>query len=90
MGIHWFALIFTGYKKINLRIFVKAEILSLFLWSIVMLTLGYLFSYTALSISNKLHKFIGILLVFFILFFFLEKIVAFMIELFESNKKQEK
>jgi membrane protein DedA with SNARE-associated domain len=90
MGMHSFALVFTGYKKIKLEIFAKAEALSLVSWSFVMLGLGYFFSFTALSYSHKLHKFIGILFVFFTLFFFLEKIVAFMIELFESNKKQEK
>jgi membrane protein DedA with SNARE-associated domain len=83
LGMYWFALIYAGYKKINLRTFVKAEASSLMSWSVVMLSLGYFFSYTALSISRDVRKFLGIILLFFIMFFILEKVIAFIIEVFE-------
>lgn len=83
LGIYWFALIYAGYKKIKLKTFIRAEISSLISWTFVMLSLGYFFSYTALSISRDVRKFLGIILIFFIMFFIIEKIIAFVIELFE-------
>jgi membrane protein DedA with SNARE-associated domain len=86
LGIYWFALVYAGYKKIDLRTFIKAEASSLIVWAIGMLSIGFFFSYTALSISRDVRKFIGIILVFFIMFFILEKIIAFIIELFEVEE----
>lgn len=83
LGIYWFALIFAGYKKIKIKTFIKAEASSLITWALVMLSLGFFFSYTALSISHDIRKFIGLILIFFIMFFILEKVIAFIIELFE-------
>jgi membrane protein DedA with SNARE-associated domain len=85
LGIYWFALIYAGYKKIHIRTFIKAEISSLVVWALVMLSLGYFFSYTALSISRDIRNFLGIILIFFIMFFILEKVIAFIIELFETE-----
>jgi len=85
-GIYWFALIFAGYKKTKMHIFIKAEIYSLIAWSIVMLSLGYFFSYTAIYISRDIRNFIGLILIFFIGFFILEKIIAFFVKLFENQE----
>jgi len=82
-GIGWFTLVFSGFKKVPLRIYVKAEAFSLLVWSVLILALGFSFGYTALSISRDVRNFLVIILIFFILFFILEKIVAFIIELFE-------
>jgi len=82
-GIYWFALVYAGYKKINLRVFIKAEILSVIAWTIFMLSVGWFFSYTALSISRDIRNFVGFIFLFFILFFILEKIIAFFIRFFE-------
>lgn len=83
LGMHSFALIYAGYKEIKVRTFIKAESFSLFVWSIIMLSIGYFFSFTALSISHDIRKFLIIILIGFIAFFILEKIIAFVIELFE-------
>ena len=86
LGMYWFSLIYAGYKKINIRIYIKAEALSLVVWSTVMLSLGAFFSYTALSVGRDVRKFMGVLLLCFILFFILEKVIAFIIELFEIQE----
>ncbi len=86
LGLHWFSLLFAGYKKIKLRVFAEAELASLLVWSTSVLALGYFFSYTALIISKDIRKYIVILFVFFIAFFVLEKIIAFIIELVESKE----
>jgi membrane protein DedA with SNARE-associated domain len=85
LGMAWFTLIYSGYKKVSLRIYARAEALSLVIWSVGVLALGYFFSYTALSISRDIRNFIGLILIFFILFFMLEKIIAFVFELFETT-----
>ncbi|MDD3662303.1 MAG: VTT domain-containing protein [Candidatus Pacebacteria bacterium] len=84
-GLYWFALIFAGYKKIKIKIFVKAEIFSLLVWSSFMLLIGFIFSQTALSASHNVRNFLGMILIFFIGFFILEKIVAFFVKLFENK-----
>jgi len=85
-GIYWFALIFAGYKKTNLHTFIKAELYSLVSWTFVMISLGYFFSYTAISISRNVRNFFGFIIIFFIGFFILEKIIALFINLFETEK----
>jgi membrane protein DedA with SNARE-associated domain len=87
LGIGWFTTIFSGYRKISLKIFIKAEAMSLCLWSIGMLAIGSFFSYTALSMSRDVRKFFGIILLFFIGFFLLEKVIGFIIEVIEELKK---
>jgi len=83
LGMYWFTLIYSGYKKIKIKTFIKAESSSLLSWAIIMLSLGYFFSYTALSISRDVRNFLAIMLLFFIMFFVLEKIISFVIEIFE-------
>ncbi len=83
-GIYWFALIFNGYKKIPVKIFIKAEICSLVSWTIIMVSLGYFFSYAAISISHNIRNFVGLIFVFFMMFFILEKIISFFIRIFQK------
>ncbi len=83
LGIGWFTLIYSGYKKIPVNIYIKAESYSLAIWSVGVLAIGHFFGYTALSINHDVRNFLLVILICFILFFILEKIVAFLIELFE-------
>lgn len=87
LGFHWFSLLFAGYKKIKVRVFAEAELASLMVWSISVLALGYFFSYTALSISRDIRKFIIIIFLFLLAFFILEKLIAFIIELSTTKEK---
>lgn len=88
LGFHWFSLLFSGYKKVKLKIFAEGELGSLLVWSSSILALGYFFSFAALSISRDIRKFIIIIFVFLLAFFVLEKIVAFIIELWENKKEK--
>jgi membrane protein DedA with SNARE-associated domain len=87
LGFHWFSLLFAGYKKIKVRVFAEAELASLMVWSISVLALRYFFSYTALSISRDIRKFIVIIFLFLLGFFILEKLIAFIIELSTTKDK---
>lgn len=88
-GLHWFTILYSGYKEIEVRIFAKAEMLSLVLWSASMIAIGYFFSLTALSISHDVRKFVIIILACFVGFFIIEKIAAFIIELLSFKKKTD-
>jgi len=86
LGMGWFTLVFSGYRKVPIKIYAKAEAFSLAIWSVGVLALGFFFSYTALSISKDVRNFLGIILVFFIGFFILERVIALIIELFEEKE----
>ncbi len=89
LGIGWFTVVFSGYKNISLKIYMKAEALSLILWSICFIGLGHAFGYTALSISRDVRKFLGLILIYFILFFIVERLIAFIVELFTIKEFHE-
>lgn len=89
LGIGWFTLVFSGYKNIPLKIYARAEALSLAMWSVGVISLGYFFGYTALAISRDIRHVLLIILVFFISFFVLEKIIAFLFELFSIKDFDE-
>lgn len=82
LGVGWFTLLFSGYKKVPIKIYAKAESYSLVLWTIVFFGLGHFFSYTALSISRDVRKFLVIILIFFIMFFIIEKFITLLVRLF--------
>lgn len=87
LGLHWFSVLFAGYKRIKVKVFAEAELASLMVWSISVLALGYFFSYTALSISRDIRKFLIVIFLFLLAFFILEKIIAFIIELSTTKNK---
>lgn len=85
LGLNWFTLIFAGYSGVNKKTYLKAEIISLLVWSVGVLSLGYFFSYTALSVSRDVRKFLGIILICFIVFFILQKIIALIIDIISDK-----
>jgi len=85
LGVGWFTLIFSGYKKVPLKTYIKAEASSLFIWAVGFLYLGFFLSLTALSISRDVRNFLGIILVFFVAFFALERIISVFIGFFERK-----
>jgi membrane protein DedA with SNARE-associated domain len=90
MGINYLVVIFCGYEKIDYKKFLKADILSTLIWLPVLLSLGYFFGYTALSVSREIWKFSVAVIVLFIIFFFFDKLVSWIYEVFEEfyAKKQ--
>lgn len=76
-------IIFSGYRKINLKKYLKAEMLSNPIWALSLVSLGYFFSYTAIRISNGISGFILIIVLFVVGFFVVEKIVSLLFDLFQ-------
>lgn len=88
LGMNWFALIFSGYKRVNIRTYIRAEMSSLLVWMTFMFSLGYSFSYAALNVSHDIRKFLGFLLIFFLAFFIIRKFLAFLVEINGSGKNK--
>ncbi len=88
-GLNHFTLLYSGYVKVDFKTYFKAETYSSVPWVIGFLSLGYFFSYAALSISKDIRKFSIVILLFFIGFILLENFLAFLYELRVQYKKLE-
>lgn len=83
-GVNNAALLFSGYVHADFKIYMKAEMLSSFIWLGAMLGLGLFFSSTALSISSSFHHFSLVLIGFILGFIVLHKIINMVIEYIED------
>lgn len=84
IGVNHIVIIFSGYKKINVKIYLKAEFLSTALWAPLLLSLGYFFSYTALGVSRNVLKFLLLIIAYIICFIVVDKIIAFGYKIFQE------
>jgi membrane-associated protein len=84
MGVDYIVMIFAGYKKINFKTYLKAEVSSIIIWAPLLLSLGYFFSYTAIRISREIWKFSLIVLLLVIGFIIFDKLVGWLVEVFEE------
>lgn len=76
MGTNYLVILFSGYKKISLETFLKAEIISTIIWAPALLSLGFFFSQTAISISKEISKFSLVIFGLVIVFLLFDKIVS--------------
>ena len=84
MGVNYLVIIFSGYKKIDYKTYLKAEFFSTIIWAPLLLTLGYFFSYTALNISKEISRFFLIIIILIIGFVLFDKLLAFVYKMFEK------
>jgi membrane-associated protein len=84
IGSNHVVIIFSGYEKINYKKYLKAEISSTIIWAPLLLSIGYIFSYTALHISREIWKFLMVVLILFIIFVLFDKLVSWLYELSEE------
>src|SRR3989338_7105701 len=59
-------IIFAGYKNINFKKYLKAEISSTIFWAPGLMLLGYFFSYAAIRVSDEIWRFSLVVLVLII------------------------
>ncbi|MFA6585644.1 MAG: hypothetical protein WCS86_00585 [Candidatus Paceibacterota bacterium] len=86
MGVNYLIVLFSGYKKINLKTYLKAELLSTAIWAPLLLSLGFFFSQTALSYSKEINKFSLIILILVVVFLLFDKLVAYFYRIFQYFK----
>ncbi len=82
-GVNHVTMIFAGYMKANFRIYLRAELLSTILWILAFLGLGYFFSAAAFSISHDIKKVAILILIFIVIFLFLQRLLTFLFDLVE-------
>lgn len=87
-GANNLVIIFSGYEKIDYKKFLKAEISATVIWAPLLLFLGYVFSYTALQISQEVGKFTMIVLALYLAFILFDKFVSWVYELFEETYEE--
>ena len=84
MGIGWIVMLFAGYKKINYKTYLKAEISSVAIWAPLLLSIGYFFGEAALSVTRELWKFSLVILLLIIGYVLFDKIVAWFYAVFQQ------
>lgn len=84
MGVNYIVIIFAGFTKIDYKTYLRAELLSTAIWAPALLSLGYFFSYTALSISREIYRFSLIIIILIISFIILDKFFGFVFRIFEE------
>ncbi len=82
-------LIFSGYMRINIATYMKAEVLSSAVWVPVLFSIGYFFSYAAFNISRDFRKYTLIVLAFTVCFFILERLCSFVFQFIEQYGEED-
>ncbi len=82
--VNHLVIIYSGYKGVEFKKYLKAEICSTLFWAPGLMLLGYFFSYTAISVSDEIWRFSLIVLVLIVLFVIFDKLVGWLFELFEE------
>ena len=77
-------IIFAGYKNIDFKKYLKAEISSTVFWAPGLMLLGYFFSYAAIRISDEIWRFSLIVLVLIILFIIFDRLLGWIYVIFEG------
>ena len=86
MGTNYLVILFSGYNRINFKTFLKAEIISTIIWAPALLSLGYFFSQTAISVSREIGKFSLVIFGLVVVFLLFDKIIAWFYTLCEYLK----
>lgn len=85
-GVNYLVIIFSGYIKVNFKTYLKAELLSTIIWAPLLLSIGFFFSQTALSLSKEIGRFSLFVLLFLAVFLLFDKLVATFYRIFEYLK----
>lgn len=88
-GINNFVLIFSGYERIKLSLFLKAEFISSIIWLGSLFVLGYVFSYAAIAVTHTISTFILTIFLFLLCFFILERLINMFVEVKEEFHHHE-
>ncbi len=87
IGVNHLVILFSGYQKVDFKVYMTAEFASTLIWAPFMLSVGYFFSYAALQVSKEISKFLLIIILFIIGFYLLGKVITFLYDIFENLKE---
>lgn len=86
-GLNNLVLIYSGVMRVRQRIYIRAELISTYIWAFVVIGAGYIFSIAAFQISHDIRKFMLLFLLFLVAFVIIQRIMHFIIELAETKKE---
>ena len=84
LGINNIVIIFSGFNKIPLKTYLKAEICSTLIWAPGLLSIGFFFGFTALNVSHEIWRFLLIVLLLVMAFISFDKLIAWLYRLFQE------
>ncbi len=84
VGANNIVIIFSGYQKVAFKRYLEAEFSSTLIWAPALVSIGYLFSLTAIHISREIWRFSFIILVLIVLFIIFDRLVGWIYEIFEE------
>lgn len=84
-GLNHSTILVLGFLKIEFKHFIKIQFFTSLLWSLIFLTVGYMFGGAAIAFTHRLDRFVLVALAFLIFLVFFEKILGLFIE-----KKEKK
>ncbi len=77
-------ILYAGYKKINFKKYLQAEITSTIFWAPGMMLLGYFFSYAAIKVSDEIWQFSLVVVGLVVIFICIDKFLGWIYEIFEE------
>ncbi len=86
MGTNYLVILFSGYHKVKFKTYCKAEIISTFIWAPALLSLGFFFSETAISVSREISKFSVVIFIMIAIFLLFDKIASSVFTFYEYLK----
>lgn len=89
LGVNHVVIIFSGFKKVPLKTYLKAEFITTLIWAPGFLSLGYFFGYTALNVSREIWRFLLVILILVISFILFDKLIGWLYELFGVSYDDE-
>jgi len=87
-GLNHSTILVLGYLEIEFKHFLRVQLFTSLVWSLLFLTIGYLFGEAALAFTHRFDKFVIVAVIFFIGLLLAEKIISFVIERKEQTKNR--
>lgn len=82
--VNHIVIIYSGYKRIDFKKYLQAEMSSTAIWAPGLLALGYFFSIAALHLSHEIWQFTLIVIILMAVFIVLDKFLSYAYQLFEE------
>lgn len=85
-GINHPTLVILGFFRTNFKYFMKLQVLASLVWTLVFLSLGFVFGHTAINVSRKIHMFIISAVVLMLAVLALERAIRYVVRRNGFNK----
>jgi len=87
-GLNHSTLVVLGFLKIPFGHFIRIQLITSFIWSLLFLIVGYIFGSVALTITHRFQRFIMLAFLFLIAVVFIDYIIGRFIEKAEQKHEE--